>query len=126
MAERLSRRKIADYVADQYIAGKSLSHLVDEVAAYLIESGRTREAELTTRAINDALAERGVIVAEVTTAFPLAADTEIAIKRLLGKGAVIKQTVDPAVLGGVRIEMPGRRLDATIAHNLTALRRAKL
>lgn len=126
MAERLSRRKIAEYVADQYVAGKPLGKLIDETAAYLIESGRTREAELVTRAINDALAARGVIVSEVTTAYPLTTETEAAIKSLLGKGAVIKQTIDKSVLGGVRIETPGRRLDATIAHKLTALRRAKL
>lgn len=124
--QKLSRRKIADYVAGQYAAGAPLHKLVKQVAAHLVETGRTRESELVTRAILDALAARGIVAATVTAAHPLSQNLEQSIKQMLGRDVRITTVVDPLVLGGVRIESPGQQLDTTLLRNITAIRAAKI
>jgi F-type H+-transporting ATPase subunit delta len=127
MALRLSRRKIAAYAADQLLAGSSSSKVLREVAAYLIETKRTRELELVVREIEDALAERGTVIANITSARPLSASLRAEIAGLIGgKSPQLRELIDPTVLGGVRIDMPGKRFDGTIRRQLTALRAKQL
>ena len=82
--------------------------------------------------IEEALAERGIIVAEVTTAHELSAalqkqlKTEVtALAEQSGTAPVtsvqLRQVVDPSVIGGVKIALPGQHYDGTIQHKLTAL-----
>lgn len=127
MQQKISRRKLALYVADQFTAGASLEQLIREIAAYLIDSRRTGEAELVARAIEDTLAQRGTIIAHVTTAHPLDESLRASIQTLVGAAKLyVDETVDPAVIGGIRIETPGRLLDATMKRKLLALRQAKV
>ena len=72
MQGKISRRKLALYVADAVEAKQKLGSVLAEVAAYLVETKRTREAELLVRAVEDELAVRGVVIAHVVTARPLA------------------------------------------------------
>lgn len=127
MQNKLPRRKIADYVAEQYEAGARLADLLDQVAAYLAVEGRLREADLVVRAIEDALAARGIVVASIASAHTLTDAERSAIIKLIDAPRVeLRETIEPELLGGVRIETPGRRLDATIQNKLIALRGAKL
>ena|SRR5690349_9281054 len=127
MAVRLSRRKLAAYAADKLQAGASVSESLKEIAAYLIDTRRTRELELLVRDIEDALATRGTVVADVTTAHALTAELKTAISKLVGsKNLQLRETIDASVLGGVRIDIPGKRFDGTMRHTLTALRAKKL
>ncbi|NCU37864.1 hypothetical protein EOL96_02285 [Candidatus Saccharibacteria bacterium] len=126
MQTKLSRRKIADYVAQQLTAGESVETLVMQVAAYLIESRRVREVDLVVRAIEDALMRRSVTVATVTSAQSLDESMRATITQLLNAPTVhLREQVDPAVIGGVRIVTPTSRLDQTIIRKLLALRQAK-
>lgn len=127
MAQKISRRSIAAYVADGVIRGEEVSKRVDEVAAYLISTKRTREARLVVHAIEDELEARGVIVATVTSARQLDKAVERSIADMLGGGTLmLRHVVDPQVIGGIRVDTPSSRLDATVKHNLTVLReRAK-
>ncbi len=127
MAVRLSRRKLAAYAADKLQAGASVSEALNEIAAYLIDTRRTRELELLVRDIEDALATRGTVVADVTTAHALSAELKDVIGKLVGaKNLQLRETIDTSVLGGVRIDIPGKRFDGTMRHTLTALRAKKL
>lgn len=126
MQNKLPRRKIAEYAAARITAGDPVATVLDEVAAYLLESGRVREQTLVVRAIEDALARMGNVVANVTTAHPLDADQRAEVKKLIGAHNVrLREVVNPDVLGGVRIETPGAKLDATLQRKILALRRAK-
>jgi len=125
---RLSRRKIAAYFADELIAGRSV---VKPLAAYLVETKRTREATLVLRDIETALADRGILLADVSTSRALAADTEKMItdylKNTTGATDVhIRPHVDPYLLGGVRIDTPNERLDTTLRHRLNQLTASKI
>jgi F-type H+-transporting ATPase subunit delta len=123
MATRVSRRKIADYTAEQLVSGKKASDVIKEVAAFLIDTKRTREAELLVRDIETALASRGIVVADITSAFPLTEALKADVKKLVGsKELLLRETVDPGVLGGIRLQIPGKRLDATLKRKIQALK----
>jgi len=72
--------------------------------------------------------EHGVVEAEVTTAQPLSdSQREKLIGKLqsmTGRKVVIKETVDPSVLGGVLLQMDGKRYDNTVVHRLKDIQQA--
>lgn len=126
MAERLSRRKIAKYVADNVSKGVAADEVISEVAAYLIDSRRTRELALVVRAIEDELADRGEVIANVTTARALDDSLKKSVESLVrAKTIHLRESIDESVIGGVKIDLPGATLDATIKRKLLALRQAK-
>lgn len=126
MQTKISRRKLAQYAVDAHVSG-NLSAALQEIAAYLVESRRLRETEPVVRAIEDELAARGTVVARVATARPLTSELQAAIKQLVdAQEILIVESVDPELVGGVRIETPGKLLDATIKRKLLALRQAKV
>lgn len=129
MAQRLSRRKIAAYYADQLVAGKKSAP--QELAAYLVETGRIRELELIVRDVEAALADRGVLLADVASSRELGEATTKTLKAYLQattKAATIhlRESVDPDLLGGVRISIPGSEMDATLRHRLNQLKASKI
>ena len=127
MAERISRRKLADYIVDRVERGDGIGAVVEELAAYLIDTRRTREAMLIVRSIEDELAARGTVVAHVQSARPLSNEMKEAIQRLLNASTVhLNEEVDPALIGGIRIEAPGKRLDATVKRKILALNQVKM
>ncbi len=125
----LSRRKISGYVADKLIGGRS--DVLSELAAYLLETKRTKELELIVRDIEDALAARGVVVADVTSARSLTEQSLKALEQFVtqesGASTVtFRQAVDESVIGGVRLALPGREMDATVRRKLTTLKTSKV
>lgn len=124
MADHLSRRKIAGYVAAEAVKGTSMKKLLREVAAYLIETGRTRDYELMVRDIEDALGREGIVIADISTAASEQAVSESAFKHLVphAKQLIIRNHIDKSLLGGVLVELPGKQLDASIRSRLTKLR----
>lgn len=127
MALRMSRRKMAGYVADKLMNGEKPAMALKEVAAYLVDTRRTRELELLVRDIEDALAARSIMIADVTSAHPLSEALKKEIASLVGgKTLQLRETVDSDVLGGVRVDIPGKRFDGTIRHRLTALKAKQL
>ena len=127
MAIRLSRRKITNYIAGEIAAGKDVKLLVRQLAAFLIDNRRTKEVELIVRDIEHGLKNEGIILARVTSAFDLATATQTAITQLIkeqtnARTIELRQFIDPKVLGGVKIDLPGLQMDTTIARRLTTLR----
>jgi F0F1-type ATP synthase delta subunit len=128
MAARLSRRKIAVFVTNKILAGNHQAHeVMRELAAYLVTERRTRELDLIVRDIEEMLADSGVIVADVASARPLSDAMKAEVTVMLGATSVqLRESVDEALLGGIRIDTPGKRFDGTIRHKLTALRAKQL
>lgn len=126
---KLSRRKLAHYAVDQLQAG---SHdALREIAAYLVTENRTKEAPLLVRDIEAVYAERGTVVADVTTARELTDGMLEEFMAEIGtlthaKQVHVRAATDSALLGGVRVQVPGAELDATIAGKLRKLRAAKV
>lgn len=127
MALRLSRRKIAALAAENILSGASQQKVLREVAAYLLATRRTREQELLVRDIEDALATRGMVVADVTSAHPLTETIKSEISKLVSaKQLQLRERIDAEVLGGVRVDIPGKRFDGTLQRKLTALKAQQL
>ena len=124
MARKLSRRELANYAAERLVAGDAVRPLMAQLAAYLVSSRRTGETAMLVRDIAAKLAEAGHVTGTLTSATQLSSqlrDELIAYtKQVTGaKHVALDEVVDQDVLGGVRLELPGRKLDATIAHRLT-------
>ncbi|RWZ78655.1 MAG: hypothetical protein EOT05_02815 [Candidatus Microsaccharimonas sossegonensis] len=128
MPGRLSRRSIARYIANGLIEGThSKKILLKQLAGYLVETRRTKELELIVRDIEFALVEKGMVQASVISAFDLTAETKKAlvafVKTKMSAAQVnVSHIIHPNVIGGVKITVPGRELDQTIARRLTVLK----
>ena len=69
---------------------------------------------------------RGAVSVDITTAVELTEALRQAISAKLsadmGQGVVLREKVDPAIIGGIVINAHGRRIDASIASQLEAAR----
>lgn len=127
MYGKLSRRKISAYVADQVKDGVIPETVLKEVGAYLYEERRLRELGLIVRAIEDALYERGIVIATVTSAQPLDEQLRAIIIERINAGSVyLREEVDPSVIGGLRLQTPEASMDSTLVHKLKGLAAAKM
>ncbi len=126
---KLTRRELADYAAAELVAGNK--KVVDELAAYLVQSGRTREANLVVRDIESALARKGVVVAHVATAHTLDESTRKSLRQLLQQAFSadtlhLQETVKPELLGGVKVAVADKELDSTARRILNQLKAVKV
>ena len=128
MATRISRRKLAMHAANRIAAGDDLRAVLDEMAAYLTDTHRTNEAELVVRDIEIALLAEGIVLGTAISARPLAAaaknELETYVKTAYHgvKTVVLREVVDPSVIAGVRLELPDKQLDSTVASKLEKLK----
>ncbi len=121
---KLSRRKLATHAAARINGGEPTKTVLRDVAAYLIDARRKAEAILVVRDIEAMLMSTGVAVGTVTSARPL---SETALKLLKSfvikqnstiKKVVLKEQVDESLIGGVKLELPGAQLDASVKAKL--------
>jgi F-type H+-transporting ATPase subunit delta len=122
----ISRRKIAGHVASRLINGDASTAVLEELAAYLVNSRRTKEADLIIRDVEAKLAAMGTVLARITSARPLEAVARRAIEKYVAaqtdtKHIKIEESIDETLLGGVRIEFPGYQLDASVKAKLERL-----
>lgn len=94
----------------------------------LCENGTLAEFSGCTGEVRDRYnADHGIIEAAVTTAVPLSDSQREALCRRLetitGQTICLKCSVDPGVLGGIRLDMEGKRLEGTVKSRMAALRR---
>lgn len=127
MAGRLSRRRIADHIASELVDGKNKKLLLQQLAGFLVDTGRTKELDLIIRDIEFSLAEKGHVQASVISAFDLTAEVKKELEAFVksktdATKVSLSNMVDPSVIGGVKITIPGRELDQTVAHQLTVLK----
>lgn len=126
--QTISRRKLANYIADQLVGGASASTVLQQAAAYLVEHKRVNQAELLIRDVEAILArEHGVVVAQVTSARELSAGLLTAIEQFVSAAEDAQQvevstSIDPSLLGGVVIRTPRAELDASVRKKLNLLK----
>jgi F-type H+-transporting ATPase subunit delta len=72
--------------------------------------------------------ERGAVVARVTTAVELDDATRTGLvedlRTFLGTPVVLRENVDPSIVGGIVINVAGKVIDGSVAARLDATRRA--
>jgi F-type H+-transporting ATPase subunit delta len=113
--------QVAGFVAEKLV--KHRKSVVQSAAAWLVATGRTRQADYLARDVAAAFAGDGYVLAQVTTARPLSAEAQQDIEKFIknGTGATsleLVTVVEPELVGGVRIETPGMQLDATVRRKL--------
>lgn len=121
-----SRTRVAHYLASRLADSGDRAKAVQAAAAWLVTTGRSRQDRYLARDVAQALSERGYVLVRIATARPLDADARAAIESFLRRetGAQtleLEEIIDPALIGGVRLELPGAELDATVRRRLTAL-----
>lgn len=119
-----TRTQVANYIAGKMASGRA--EAVQEAAAWLTATGRTRQAEYLARDVAKSLAERGYLYVRITSARAVTAQTQDAISEFLrsttgARELELELFVDKAVIGGVRIETPTAQLDATVRQKLVKL-----
>lgn len=123
----ISRRKLAEHAAGRLLAGDNASSVMNELAAYLVDTRRVRETQLVVRAIEGALLSHGIALATVASARKLSdaarADVETFVKRQYEdvKTVILREIIDESVLAGVKISLPDAQLDATAKTKLEKL-----
>lgn len=124
----ISRRKLSEHAAERLASGDAVPAVMKELAAYLLETRRTGEAELIIRDIEAALLSRGTALVTTVSARELTGEAREAISSLVRSEydgvtqVVLRAQIDPSVIGGVRLELPGQQLDATVRAKLEKLK----
>ncbi len=127
MATKLSRRKLAGNAAARLSSGESKKTVLQELAAYLIDTNRKKEASLIVRDIEAMLVDAGTAIGTVISARPLSSSALEAIESFVKqqnahvKNVVLREQVDETLIGGIRLELPGHQLDASVKAKLEQL-----
>ena len=109
------------------IFGEAVTPEVLALVTLLVERGHTDLLGDVSRAYGRiAEEERGIVVAQVTTAVPLddALRSKLAEKlsASLGRPVTLREQVDASILGGIVIKVAGRVLDGSISSQLADVR----
>ena len=131
----VSRKKLAKYAAEQILAGNDA--VLEEIAGLLIYEKHEREVDLLVRDIEAELAERGEIVASVESVRALDDNTRRKIEQFLATATAassknskpkvsLRESIDPTLIGGFKLQTPTATLDATVSKKLNDLRAKKI
>jgi ATP synthase F1, delta subunit len=128
MVTKLSRRKIATVVAERLLEGDKT--IIKDLAGYLFYTKQTRSINLLIRDIENALLDRGVLVAKVVSAHDLADSVKKQIDAFLldesGANSVqVQYSINKDLIGGIQISTPQAMLDTSIKNKLQRLKAAK-
>jgi F-type H+-transporting ATPase subunit delta len=125
---RVSRRELAHWAAEQLAAGKSAPTVAKHLAAVLKESNMLGQVNFLISDITWELEQRQTLaVGKVTTASPLSSALEKALigqikKATKASEVVLEKNIDKSVLGGVRVETASHVWDGTVSRKLSELK----
>jgi ATP synthase F1, delta subunit len=128
MITKLSRRKIATVVAERLLEGDKT--IIKDLAGYLFYTKQTRSINLLVRDIENALLDKGVLVAKVVSAHDLADSVKKQIDAFLldesGANSVqVQYSINKDLIGGIQVSTPQAILDTSIKNKLQRLKAAK-
>lgn len=121
---KLSRRKLSANAAGRLVSGEPNKTVLRDLAAYLIDSGRKAEASLIVRDIEAMLLDKGTAVGTVTSARSLSKSALESIETFVKqsdsniKQVVLREQIDESLISGMKLELPGMQLDASVKAKL--------
>ena len=127
-----SRHHLAEIIGERSLHVDNFKALAKEVAAYLLETGRSDELESLMRDVMAYRAAHGVVEVTTLTAHPLSDQDLVDIRAILkqeyphAKKFTIDQQQSPEVVGGVLLSMPGEQLDLSVRGTVNKFKRLTL
>ena len=124
---KISRRKVADVIVDQLIAGKKPKAIAQELAAFIVDKHMEKQFD---QLINDIAIRLQEVTAHVdvsvTTASPLTDAGRDELKKFIlsefkAKSVEIQEQQDPSLLGGFLLQTPEYEYDASVRYQLNQL-----
>lgn len=127
-APKASRRQVIAALINMLETGKSVRQVARTLAAYLVETRQTRNAELYIRDFELAAAERlGVTAAYVYSASELSDKVRKQVEQLVKaksgtKAVEMVEKIKPELIGGIIIKTADAELDGSVRTKLRNLR----
>jgi F0F1-type ATP synthase delta subunit len=120
----ITRKQVAHYVAAQLPQHRR--QVLREAAAWLIATGRTRQADYLVQDVAMVLAQNGYLAARVTTARPIDAKVQREVEGFLARLTKTERielttSIDTNLLGGMRLDTPKGSLDTSLRSKLATL-----
>ena len=125
----ISRLELAEIIGKQTLNVTSVEELKAAIAGYLLEENMSDELESLMRDVQAYRAAQGFVEATIVSAHPLTDTVRGDVKDLImqeypaAKHVTMNETVDPRVVGGLRIELAGEELDLTVKGKLNTFKR---
>ena len=113
-------------IIDETFGGKVHIYLLNFLKV-LVKNGASHEfIDAAKQFRNEYNWENGIETVTVVSAVALdaAQESELVgkLEKLTGKKIQLEKTVDPSVMGGIRLQMEGRQMDGTVKNKLDAIR----
>ena len=127
---KISRRALARYAADQLLAGKSAKSVARHLAAVMVETGKPGGADFLLGDIAAELeARHELAVVLAISASQLTPQLRTILKNQIKKATrtravLLEENIDRSMVGWVRIETPSRVWDYTVTRKLADLKEA--
>lgn len=126
---KTSRHKIASMLTDRsFDTNLDRQKFSRQIAAYLLENGRTGELGSLSRDIIQRRADAGIVEVNIVSAHKLSTEPKKAVKDKLrsiypgAKRIVINEITDKEIIGGVRLEMANEQIDMSVRGKLNKLK----
>lgn len=125
----ISRRHLAEVVAERTMHVRDSRKLAQEVAAYLLDTHHTYEIESLIRDVMEYRARHGIVEAVAVSAHELNRDVIRDIEAILkkqyphAKHVHVSSRIDENVVGGVRVELANEQLDLTVREKIDTFKR---
>jgi len=124
----VSRRLLAQVFVEQLLkAPQNKAQLIRSLAAFLVEAKQTNALDMVLADISKELASRGHVAAEVVSARELSASARQAVTALVqsatnARSVELSERIEPSLIGGMTLRVPGRELDSTVKRQLQLLK----
>ena len=101
--------------------------MIPQLAAYIVDQKLVNHVEEIIQDIAYEISRRGVLDITVTTARPLTDDLRRLVKEFVSQQQQVDtieftETVDESIVGGIVIETPDKRFDASVASRIKQLK----
>jgi len=122
---KFSRRQVARYAAKLLHDKTPIREVAQLLAAYIIEAKAKRSTELLVNEVKRFLAEEYDHVSiSVTSVTSLNAELLREVKAIVGspKHLEVREEINPEIIGGIIINMPGKEFDGSIQARINKLK----
>lgn len=126
--QKITRRKLAEHLADQLQAGVPVKKLATQALAYLKDQGQLNQWELLVRDVEDVLASKyNAVAVHITATRALDAETRKQLVDFIKQAeqaksvTVASETVDESLIGGVVMRTPSNVFDSSVQSKLKQL-----